>query len=267
MNDDVIGLIPAAGLASRLVALPCSKEVCPIGYWAGSKDAAKNLRVAGDFLLERMRVAGIKKAFFVIRKGKWDIPEYFGDGESSGLHLAYLMMRLPYGSPYTLDQAWPFVQGNLIALGFPDIIFEPVDAYVHLLVHQRKTEADVVLGLFPSEQPHKMDMVVTDTSGNVQRIDIKPQETALKYSWMIAVWNFNFTRFMHMFLEQKYQRIAGACRCTDGKETYVGEIIQAAIEAGLRVESETFSSGRCVDLGTPEDLSRAIQDYNYLAHR
>lgn len=264
MNDEVIGLIPAAGSASRLATLPCSKEVYPIGYHIGSGGAELRLRVASDFLLERMRIAGITKAFFIIRKGKWDIPGYFGDGENVDVHVAYLMMRLPYGSPYTLDQAWPFVQGGRIALGFPDIIFEPADAYVYLLAHQQRTGADVVLGLFPSEQPHKMDMVDTDMSGNVQRIVIKPQNTPLKYSWMIAVWNFNFTRFMHTYLEQKCHPASGFSWPREGKETYVGEVIQAAIGAGLRVESETFSSGHCIDLGTPQDISRAMLGYGAL---
>lgn len=262
VNDEVIGLIPAAGVASRLATMPCSKEVYPLGYRAGRSGEDKRLMVAGDFVLQRMRIAGIKKAFFVIRKGKWDIPGYFGNGESVGLHVAYLMMRLPYGSPYTLDQAWPFVQGRRIALGFPDVIFEPANAYVHLLAHQWKSGADIVLGLFPTEQPHKMDMVETDISGNVQRIEIKPQETSLTYSWMTAVWNFNFTCFMHTYLAQRGQSKTGYSTLKDDKESYVGEVIQAAIENGLKVESEIFPFGRCVDLGTPEDLSRAISDFS-----
>jgi glucose-1-phosphate thymidylyltransferase len=267
VNVEVIGLIPAAGLASRLAALPCSKEIFPIGYHAMGGIGDMKLRVASDFLLERMRIADINKAFFIIREGKWDIPEYFGDGSSVGVNLAYLMMNLPYGSPYTLDQAWPFVQEARIALGFPDIIFEPEDAYVKLLAHQQSTRADVVLGLFPSEQPYKMDMVETDISGNVQRILIKPQDTSLRYCWMIAVWNSNFTRFMHAYLEQQCHSSSKSLWSKSVREIYVGDVIKAAIKVGLRVESETFPSGHCIDLGTPEDLSRAMLDYGFLVRR
>lgn len=38
-------------------------------------------------------------------------------------------MRLPFGAPITLDQAYPFVHDKIIALGFPDIIFKPDDAF------------------------------------------------------------------------------------------------------------------------------------------
>ena len=263
MNDEVIGLIPAAGLASRLGSLPFSKEVYPISYHTGNIKGEMRPKVSCDFLLERMQIAGIHRAFIIIRKGKWDIPDYFGNGASLDLHIAYLIMGIPYGSPYTLDQAWPFVQGARIALGFPDIIFEPEDAYLRLLAHLDRTQADVVLGLFPSEQPQRMDMVETDIEGNVQRIVIKSKDTKLKYSWMIAVWNFKFTRFMHGYLEQIYVPSPGLSKTKDGQETYVGDVIQAAIEAGLKVESETFTSGYCIDLGTPEDLSRAMRDYGF----
>ena len=62
------------------------------------------------------------------------------------MQLAYLMMHLLFGVPYTLDQAYSFVQDALVAIGFPDIIFQPDDAFVRLLARQAATNADVVLG-------------------------------------------------------------------------------------------------------------------------
>jgi CHASE3 domain sensor protein len=40
--------------------------------------------------------------------------------------------------------------------------------------------------------------------------------------------------------------------------------IQAAIADGLRVEAEVFEQGSCLDIGTPEDLVRAVQQYTRL---
>ena len=65
----------------------------------------------------------INKVYFIIRKGKWDIPEYYGSGENHTMDIGYLMMNQPYGVPFTLNQAYPFVKDSLIAFGFPDIIF------------------------------------------------------------------------------------------------------------------------------------------------
>ena len=69
----------------------------------------------------------------ILRDGKWDIPSYLGDGSLVNLHLAYLMMAQPFGVPYTLDQAYPFVKDCRIALGFPDVLFESQDAFEKIL--------------------------------------------------------------------------------------------------------------------------------------
>jgi glucose-1-phosphate thymidylyltransferase len=178
------------------------------------------------------------------------------------MHLAYLMMRLPYGAPYTVDQAYPFVRGARILFGFPDILFQPQDAFVRLLEHQSTTGADVVLGLFPSDQPHKMDMVDLAieerrpmhcgvSGGRVRKIVIKPRQTDLRYTWIIAVWTPVFTRLMHEYLAAINDDRARK------QEIYVGHVIQAAIDSGLQVEAELFAEGNYLDIGTPEDLARA----------
>jgi glucose-1-phosphate thymidylyltransferase len=257
MNDlpsDVIGLIPAAGLAQRLGPLPCSKELYPIGF---KSDQTGFPKVACQYLLESMRVVGIKQAYIVLRAGKWDIPAYLGSGAQLDLSLAYLLMDAPFGAPYTLDKAWPFVQHARIALGFSDVLFEPADAFSRLLARQSRTGAEVVLGLFPAERPSKCDLVVTDAADRVWRIVIKPLTTELRYTWMIAVWAPVFTRFMHDHLAGLLPAQSSAPR-----ELFVGEVMQAAIDAGLRIEAERFDTGHAIDIGTPEDLRKAVQRYS-----
>jgi glucose-1-phosphate thymidylyltransferase len=206
-----------------------------------------------------MRAAGIRRAYVIVRAGKWDIPGYLGDGSRFDMNIAYLLMGPPFGSPYTLDQAWPFVQQDRVALGFPDIIFEPIDAFAILLAHQTRTGADAVLGLFPAQNAHKCDMVETDARGCVRRIVIKSPPTGLRYTWMIAVWTPAFTRFMH-----EYLGAALSGQATASREPFVGDVIQAAIDTGLRVEAERFDAGRAFDIGTPEDLREAIRRYSRL---
>ena len=90
------------------------------------------------------------KAFNVVREGKWDIPSFFGEGESLDRHLAYLVIRDSFGPPYTLNKGYPFIQNNVIAFGFPDILFGPEDVFIQLLNYQVTHHSDVVLGLFPA---------------------------------------------------------------------------------------------------------------------
>lgn len=254
----VIGLLPAAGQATRISPLPVSKELYPVGFYPVDDDRSFRPKVVCHYLLEKMRFSGIDKAYIILRPGKWDIPAYFGDGNMLKMHLGYLIMGLPYGVPYTLDQAYPFVQDALVALGFPDILFQPENAFVKLIARQATSQADVVLGLFPTNQPHKAGMVDFDPTGRVRLIIEKPQESNLRYMWGIAVWTPAFTQFMHSYLQER-------SNASSQPELPIGDVIQAAIENNLQVEAEVFPNGTYLDIGTPEDLLRAIRSFTTVA--
>jgi glucose-1-phosphate thymidylyltransferase len=249
---EVIGVIPAGGQASRIAPLPCSKELYPIGF--RPVEEANNLRpkVVCHYLLEKMRLAGITKVYMILREGKWDIPAYFGDGSLVDMHLAYLMRGLPFGAPYTLDQAYPFVRDAVVAFGFPDILFQSENAFVQILQRLAAGEACAVLGLFPADRPQRVDMVDVDEDGRVKHIAIKPLQTHLSHSWGIAVWTPMFTAFLHEYVSAHKELAASL------PEVSVGHIFQAAMEAGLRVEATPVSDAPYLDIGTPEDLRRAV---------
>lgn len=256
-QKDVIGLIPAAGKASRISPLPCSKELYPIGFRSVDDNNTLRPKVVSHYLLEKMRMANITKAYIIVREGKWDIPSYYGNGKLVDMHLAYLIMDLPFGVPFTLDQAYPFVGDSMIALGFPDMIFYPCDAFVKLLDKQGEADSDIVLGLFPAYKPHKTDMVELDEGGTVRMIHIKPDSTQLLYAWEIAVWTPVFTGFLHEYVlsvKEKYKLNAS----DEPDELHVGDVIQAAINNQMRVDSVLFQDGSCLDIGTPEDLINAL---------
>jgi glucose-1-phosphate thymidylyltransferase len=208
-----------------------------------------------------MRLTGVTKTYIVLRPGKWDIPAYLGDGEMLNMHLAYLMMHLPFGAPYTIDQAYPFVRDALVAFGFPDIIFKPDNAFVKLMERQTETNADIVLGVFPVNKPQKWDMVDIHDDGRIEQVLIKPIKTDLQYTWIIAVWTPAFTHFMHKYLstlqEVREQANTGS-NVSEQRELYVGDVIQAAIDNNLQVEGVIFPDSTCLDIGTTEDLVKAV---------
>jgi glucose-1-phosphate thymidylyltransferase len=248
-----VGLIPAAGLATRLGALPCSKEILPLPQ-PGS-DKTNRIRVVADCLLDAYKSAGIEDVYFIIRKGKWDIPAFYGDGYPLGLNITYLMMRHPFGTPFTLDQAFPFIKDKRIALGFPDIQFSPGNVYQQLLSKQTKTNADVVLGLFPPDNPSKFDMVDFSPSGQVKRIDIKPIKTNLEYGWICAVWTPTFSSFMHEFLA----KALAENELENAPEIYVGTVMQAALREGMTITTEIFPAGEAIDVGTTDALATVMR--------
>ena len=249
---NIIGVVPMAGRATRLAGLPCSKEIHPVEPRRGGHNAGEQPRVVCEYLLGKMHKAGITRAYVILREGKWDIPTYLGDGSQAGLHLAYLMMGLPYGTPYSVDQAYPFIQQTLVALGFPDMILGPENIFGKLLEYQRLNHADVALGLFPVDRPEKVDMVELSRDGTVERIVIKPQHTDLQLTWGVAVWTPVFSRFMHNFLAS-HQKIARG-----EAELFMGDIVQAGINEGLSVYGLQVSALPFIDIGTPDDLERVI---------
>ncbi len=255
MSDgtDIIGLVPMAGRATRLGQLPGSKELLPLGFRA-LPDGTLQAKVVSHYLLETFRNAGIHKVVMVLRPGKWDIPAYYRDGGDFGLDIAYTLAKLPYGVPYTLDSAYAFVRDAHVAVGFPDIVYEPPDAFRHLRERLVASHADVVLGLFPATAPERSDMVAVDEDGRVRDIVVKPLETRLTLSWALALWSPRFTEFLHTYL-------AGLALATDASEVQLGPVLLAAQAAGLEVQTHTFATGTFLDIGTAPGLKLALQRY------
>jgi glucose-1-phosphate thymidylyltransferase len=248
-----VGLIPAAGQASRIAPLPCSKELCPVGFTYSAEGLPLRPKVACQYVLEKMQRAGIELAYVILRRGKFDIPAYLNDGRMVNMHLAYLMMDLPFGVPFTLDQAYPFVKDATVALGFPDMLFDPDEAFTDILKRLRSSESDVTLGLFPTANPHKTDMVELAGAFAVRRIVVKPPATDLELCWGIAAWTSTFSNFMHGYLKSLVE--TGMPR----SEVFMGHVFQAAIDTGLRVEGLQVSDNPFLDIGTPDDLVTALR--------
>ena len=262
-QPEIVGLIPAAGRATRLAPLPCSKELLPVGFQSAAEGADRKPKPVSQYLLDRMKLAGARKVFFIARQGKWDIADYYGDGSRLGLQLAYLHVGAPWGPPFTLTQATPFIGDATVVFGFPDILIDPPDSFGPLLERMRHTDADVVLGLFHCRSHEPGDVILAGGDGRVTSLQTKeerPQRPDHFTCWMFAVWRASFTRFMTEHCRQlAVQAQATVARSPNAKapEWPVGAVIAAAIREGLHVNSVFFESGRFLDVGTPEGITAA----------
>lgn len=264
-----MGLIPAAGQARRLGLLPCSKEILPV--LVRQTAAGPVPRALCRHLLGCLGRAGVGRAFVVTTAAKWDIPRHLTTGEevrpeealpgeaqpgeAATPALAYLCLSGSASVPETLDRAYPFVAGSTVALGFPDVLFQPEDAFQPLLRRRWETGADLVLGLFPAPDPRRTDMVEVDPEGRVRAIQVRPPASDLTYNWLLAVWSPRFTDFLHQ--EVAASRGGGG----DGlqrEELQLGEIFRRALAAGLPLRGVPFPRGSYLDVGTPKDLQRAL---------
>ena len=109
-------------------------------------------------------------------------------------------------------------------------------------------------------------MVDVDADGRIREIQIKPDRTDLKFTWIFAVWTSVFTDFMHEYIltcGRQIHKIRASLKGEDQHEMFIGDVVQAAIDNGLLVESVIFSDGSYLDIGTPTDLVKAVRENPY----
>jgi glucose-1-phosphate thymidylyltransferase len=247
---ELVGVLPAAGSATRLGRLPCSKEILPLGL-VGDDSGQRRVRVAIEDALDGLWAAGVQRAVIVLAPGKEDIRRYLGDGSDRGLEIAYETLADSPGSPWSVNAARERVGDADTALVFPDLRFEPMTALAELRRAAADGSADLWLALVPSNRGEKVDLVRADRDGRVRAIDIKPGAGHSGWTWVTALWRPRFADFLR-------ERLAAVE--PGAAERHVGDFINAAIAAGFEARSLRFSDGTARDIGTPVDLALAWRD-------
>ena len=239
----IIGLIPAAGYATRLgTSVTGSKELIPIAT------TASPARPVCDYLLLQMQRAGIERVLIVIRDDKQDIPTRLKTGTDLGVRIEYVVTSATPGVPHTLTRAHAQMRGNVIVLGFPDILVHEQDCVARLVDAFRAHPVDALLGLFPLVNGD-MDAVEM-AQQRVIRVVPKPRSTIVAHTWGFAVWGDRFTEYLHA-------RLASGHFTMSAREPHMGDILDAAIRDGLTVEGVPISIRPFLDVGTPEGLAAA----------
>lgn len=169
------GIIPAAGLGSRIQPLAFSKELLPVG---SRRDGdAERPRAVSEYLLERMVLAGVTRICFVIGPGKSDIMNYYG-GSFGGAAICYVVQTRPNGLCDAVFTALPFIAPeDEVLIGLPDTVWFPEDGFSHL------PNAKFSFLLFPVSRPEFFDAVVTDDNDRVREIQVKQQNASSSWIW------------------------------------------------------------------------------------
>ena len=247
----VVGLVPAAGTASRLPGVTSSKELLPV--WRPEGDPGDRPQPAIRCLLRAFETGRIGRSVIVIWTGKEDIPSALGAVTGGGMRLEYVRTEGTPSPPFTLDAALSNVEGSTVMLGFPDILFEPSDAVGRLLDRLAGEEFDILLGPFPHPEIRRADAVVLEPDDRVAAVDPWRAATCRGVTWGLAAWRAGFSRFLHDWVGELDPATPEASLLG------VGHAINAAIERGFRVGGERVSDTPFLDVGTPEALAEAYR--------
>lgn len=252
-----VAVIPAAGAGTRLPGRELSKELLPFGPpQAGSKPVISHL-------LRCLGLAAIDDLIIVVRDDKKDIMDYVAGPEWSNKRIRVMATPGTSGVPETVALGLRDAGAHNVAFGFPDILFEPQGAFAELRSRLESSQADVVLGLFPTDKPEKFDMVATDDGGRVTAIEIKPESTVLAQTWILATWTPVFSKFLIRLVFEQSARLDALSGGPGG--SHLGHAFQLAMRDGFTIESVRFDDGRLLDIGTPDDLVRAA-DWELRSH-
>ena len=169
------GIIPAAGLGTRIQPLAFSKELLPVGTRHDGN--IERPRAVSEYLLERMLAGGVDRVCFVISPAKTDIVSYFG-GNIGSAPICYVVQQNPSGLCDALFSAVPFIaDDDEVYIGLPDTVWFPVEGYELL------PDRELSFLLFPVERPELFDSVVTDHDGRVEQIQVKQPNAASEWIW------------------------------------------------------------------------------------
>ena len=249
---DFVGLIPAAGRATRLAPFRYPKELLPIGYELTPQGGARPRAVA-EYGVEAIKAAGIDHLFFVVAPWKLDVVTYFGDGGQFGVSVGYLYQEEARGLPHAVDIAYPWIGGRHVALVLPDTIVTPADALARLRARYLDTGADLALAVFPTEQAWRLGPVVM-SGGKVERVLDKPTGPAPANTWGAAIWGERFAALLHEGLAQADPAQASTAQA--GTEPVLGLFFDLAVRRGLTAVAVEFPGGSFEDAGTSEGIVR-----------
>jgi glucose-1-phosphate thymidylyltransferase len=246
----VVGIIPAAGIGSRLFPYNGGKELLPVGSQLISVDGKEEERpkIVSQYVIEAMAEAGVEHIIIVTRPTKHSLMGLHLDGSQYGVHISYIIQH-PVSMAHSIDLAYDWVKSSTVVMGMPDTIVLPNNCIKQLLEHHREDGAELSLGLFPTDKPHKFGMIKTGTDGGITYHQDKPGRTDAKAMWGLAAWEPSFTQLLH-----DETRKAPA----SGKEMALGDVFDAMMQQGKICKAYPITEGKYYDIGTYDDYKRAM---------
>jgi hypothetical protein len=185
-----------------------------------------------DYLIERMQRAPCSELRVVTRPEKQDVIE------NAARHGATVIeSRPPSPAASFFAGMRDLSDDDVVLLGYPDSIWEPVDAYATVL-ELLDSGWDLGLGLFRAEDLRRYEPVIFDESGKVLRIEFKPEHPSSKWIWGCAAAPVRMLRGLE---------------CEEEPGVYFNSMCARGIVGGA------CFSGTYIDMGTHDGLRHAVE--------
>ena len=234
----VWGIIPAAGVGSRIQPLAFSKELLPVG--SRFEDGQERPRAVSEYLVERMIQANAKKLCFVIAPGKSDIVQYYGS-RLWGAEIVYVVQPKPAGLCDAIFRALTVIgPEDEVLIGLPDTVWTPEDGFALL------PPGVLSFLLFSVEHPHLFDAVITDESNNVQEILVKCAKVKTNWIWGAVRMPGSILAELHALWLQP-----------ERNDEYLGTLVSAWLAKGKAAQGIRAGRGY-VDVGTLNGYRKAV---------
>jgi dTDP-glucose pyrophosphorylase len=233
------GIIPAAGMGTRIQPLAFSKELLPVGSRLDGQ-TERPLAVS-EYLVERMIIAGATRICFVIAPGKSDIFQYYGSGIGPA-EFCYVVQPRAAGLCDSIFRALPFIGADEgVMVGLPDTIWFPQNGLCAL--------PDDLLSflLFPVERPELFDAVVADQDGTVRQIQVKQRQPQSHWVWGAFKMPGRVLRELHQIWCER-----------DPRDEYIGTLVNEYLSRGGRAVAVRAGQSY-VDVGTLNGYRQAIK--------
>lgn len=233
------GIVPAAGLGTRIQPLAFSKELLPVGTRVEAD--RERPRAVSEYLVERMIRAGVQQLCFVVSPGKTDIMQYYG-GRLGATAICYTVQQDPGGLCEALFTALPFISPeDEVLIGLPDTIWFPADGFRSL------PRAEFSFLLFPVDHPELFDAVVCDESGSVTEIQVKVPHPKSHWVWGAFRLSGRILAALHDLWCIRRPR-----------DEYIGTLVNAYLARGGNVAA--VKAGELyVDVGTVRGYHEAVR--------
>jgi dTDP-glucose pyrophosphorylase len=224
------GIVPAAGMGTRIQPLAFSKELLPVG--SRVEGGAERPRAVSEYVVERMVKAGADRICMVISPGKADIVNYFG-GSVGGADVCYVVQDRAGGLCDAIFRALPLIAPDEHAVvGLPDTVWFPDDALALL------PDEPLSFLLFPVERPELFDAVLAGPDDYVEEIRVKHAKPSTQWVWGAFKLTGRTLRELHALWEER-----------DRADPYIGTLVNAWLGRGHRARAVRAGTAY-VDVGT-----------------